>query len=184
MDRDLQDLFFDPNHPTMLGACARAASAEEARYRVAYPNSGRRASRIFAMDAGAAEAMYAIAEEPWNDAHFLTLANSRPVDPEGTGATDLPLAHPDGSAADLLREIEGADVVVLLASTGENEGAAEVVAREAFRRNIMCAGLALATGRSEAAVDKTVNAMRRFASVLVVARDNDFIPAMLTALRA
>ena len=149
-----------------------------------YPNSSIRRSRIFALDPIAAEAMYAITEDPWNNAHFLTLANAGPVDPGSIDATDLPLAHPDGSAADLRAEIDGADVIVLLAASGANEGAAEVIAREAYHRKIMCAGLALAAGNSDASVDKAVNSMRRFATVLVVAKDNDFIPAMLTALRA
>jgi hypothetical protein len=184
MVQDIPELFFDVNHPTMLSGCARAATAAEARFRVPYANSRKRASRIFALDAKAAEAMYAITEEPWNDAHFLTLANSRPVDPAATAAQDLPLAHPDGTPATLPEEIEGADVVVLLATSGDNEGAAEVVAREAFERKIMCAGLALAAGSSDASVDRVVNSMRRFATVLVVARDHDYIPAMLTALRA
>jgi len=175
---------FDPNHPTMLGSCARAATAAEAKFRVPYPNSRTRTSRVFALDQGAAEAMYAITEAPWNDAHFLTLANTSPVDPEATAADALPLAHPDGSQASLSDEIEGADVVVLLASRGDNEGAAEVIAREAFNRKIMCAGLALGAGKSDTTVDKVVNSMRRFATVLVVANDDDFIPAMLTALRA
>ena len=184
MARNLDELFFDPNHPTLLSSCARAATAAEARFRVQYPNSKTRTSRIFALDAGAAEAMYAISDEPWNGAHFLTLVNRTEVDPEATAAGSLPLAHPDGTRADLLDEIEGADVIVLLATTGENEGAAEVIAREAYHRKIMCAGLALASGKSDATVDRAVNSMRRFASVLVVARDNEFIPAMLTALRA
>ena len=194
MPHDSDDIFEADNatregrgpvdHPTMLSGCARAATAAEARYRVPYANSSARSSRIFALDADAAEAMYAIAEEPWTDAHFLTLANTRPVDPAATDAGGLPLAHPDGTPADLLAEIEGADVVVLLATTGDNEGAAEVIAREAHHRRIMCAGLALSAGQSDASVDRTVNAMRRFATVLVVARDNEFIPAMLTALRA
>ena len=181
---DLREPFFDPNHPTLLSGCARAATAAEARFRVPYPNSRTRASRIFALDAGAAEAMYAITEDPWNGAHFLTLANPAPVDPETTGAADLPLAHPDGTPASLTAEIEGADVVVLLATTGANEGAAEVIAREAWHRHIMCAGLALAGGQADRSVDRVVNSMRRFATVLVVARDHDYIPAMLTALRA
>lgn len=172
------------DHPTMLASCARAATAQEARYRVQYPNSRARASRIFALDEAAAEAMYAITEEPWNGAHFLTLANSAPVDPSKTAAADLPLAHPDGSPGRLTDEIEGADVVVLIATRGDNEGAAEVIAREAFNRKIMCAGLALAEGKSDGLVDRVVNSMRRFATVLVVARDHDYIPAMLTALRA
>ena len=184
MSQDLRELFFDPNHPTLLSACARAATAAEARYRVQYPNSKTRASRIFALDQGAAEAMYAITEKPWNGAHFLTLANAGAVDPATTDAEALALAHPDGSAADLSAELQGADVVVLLATSGDNEGAAEVIARETYNRRIMCAGLALARDKSDSAVDRAVNSMRRFASVLVVARDHDFIPAMLTALRA
>lgn len=184
MSKDLRELFFDPNHPTMLASCARAATAEEARFRVQYPNSRIRASRIFALDPGAAEAMYSITEEPWNGAHFMTLSNAEPVDPERTDAADLPLAHPDGSPADLTAELEGADVVVLLATRGDNEGAAEVIAREAYHRKILCAGLALAQSQADATVDRVVNSMRRFATVLVVARDNDYVPAMLTALRA
>lgn len=194
MPHDSDDMFEADNatregrgpvdHPTMLSACARAASTAEARFRVQYPNSRTRASRIFALDEGAAEAMYEITEDPWNNAHFLTVANTKAVDPAATDATDLPLAHPDGSRADLIAEIDGADVIVLLATSGANEGAAEVIAREAFHRRIMCAGLALSAGKSDASVDRVVNSMRRFATVLVVARDNDFIPAMLTALRA
>lgn len=180
----IRDLFFDPNHPTLLGSCARAATAEEARFRVTYPNSGRRVSRIFALDPIAAETMYRITEEPWNGAHFLTLVSQDPIDPDETSAADLPLSHPDGSPARLDEEMEGADVVVLLTADGKSEGAAEVIARECFNRNIMCAGLALSAGQSDATVDRAVNSMRRFARVLVVARDDDYIPAMLTALRA
>ena len=111
--------------------------------------------------------MYGVTEAPWNDAHFLTLGATA-VDPE-TRAADLLLSHPDGSAAALIEELEGADMVVLLATEGSGEGAAEVIARECFDRRIMCAGLALAQGRGDRDVSAVVNAMRRFARVLVVA---------------
>lgn len=169
--------------PTMLGACARAATAAEARFRVPYANSLTRSSRIFALDPIAAEAMFAVTDEPWNGAHFLTVGTGRTA--SGTAAADdLPLGAPDGSRTSLAAEIEGADVVVMLASAAANVAAAEVIAREAYRRRIMIAALALADGLSPQALDTVVAALRPFASVLVVARDNDFIPAMLTALRA
>lgn len=180
----LRELFFDPDHPTLLGSCARAATASEARFRVTYANSKTRKSRIFALDPAAAETMYRITEEPWNGAHFLTLVSKKPIDPETTRAADLPLCHPDGTPARLDAELDGADVVVLLAANGDGEGAAEVIARECFQRNIMCAGLALGAGQPDITVDRAVNSMRRFARVLVVARDDDYVPAMLTALRA
>ena len=81
-------------------------------------------------------------------------------------------------------EIKGADVVVMLASSDTRIGAAEVIAREAYERKIMLAGLVLADGMSKSSVDRIVAAMRPYASVLVVASENDFITAMLTALRA
>lgn len=170
--------------PTLLSSCARAATAAEARFRVNYPNSKPRTSRIFALDAGAAEAMYAVTEAPWNGAHFLTVGGTGLIDPDTCGIDDLPLSAPDGHAVRLSDEITGADVVVLLASSGRNVGAAEVIAREAYGRKIMLAGLALAQGRKSHEVDQVVNALRPFATVLVVAQDNDFIASMLTALRA
>ena len=78
----------------------------------------------------------------------------------------------------------GADLVVLIAGAGTSPGAAEVVARECFGRNVMCAGLVLAEGKSQAALDRVVNSIRPFTRVLVVAQDGDYIPAMLAALRA
>ncbi len=190
MPHDSDDIFEADNatrdgrgpvdHPTMLSACARAATAAEARFRIDYPNSRARAVRIFALDAKAAEAMYGITEDPWNGAHFLTFADMGRIDPELTDATELPLSHPDGTSADFLAEIEGADTVVLLATNAAVAGAAEVVARECYLRHITCAGLAL--GRD--GIEGVVNAMRPFTRVLVVAEDGDYIPAMLTALRA
>ncbi len=193
MPHDSEDMFEADNatrkgrgpvdHPTILGGCARAATAAEAKFRVQYPNSAPRISRIFALDAAAAEAMYAVTEDPWNDAHFLTLSAGGKIGPD-TRAADLPLSHPDGRAANLLDEIAGADMVVLLATDGSSEGAAEVIARECFERKIMCAGLALGRTRAPEELDRVVNSMRRFTRVLVVAQDDDYIPAMLTALRA
>jgi hypothetical protein len=194
MPHDSDDMFEADNatrpdrgpvdHPTMLSSCARAATAAELRYRVQYPNSLARNVRIFALDAAAAEAMYAITEDPWNGAHFLTLAATGAIDPARVHASDLPLSHPDGTSARLEAELEGADIVVLLATSATVEGAAEVIARACFERNITCAGLALSRGRARSSIERVVTAMRRFTRVLVVAEDPDFIPAMLTALRA
>jgi hypothetical protein len=187
-DDDDEEMFWpDPqptlDRPTMLNSCSRAATTAEARFRVQYPNSLTRASRIFALDAGAAEAMYAVTEEPWNGARFLTVCDGG-VSSGATDIDDLPLSAPHGTKAILSEELEGADVVVLLASSVADSGAAEIIAREAHRRRIMVVGLALGGDGGEAGLDKTVAALRPFASVLVVASDHEFIPAMLSALRA
>ena len=171
------------DHPTMLSSCARAATAEEARFRVQYPNSLSRTSRIFALDKAAAEAMYAVTEDPWDNAHFLIVFANSHVSPD-TASGDIPISHPNGAAAFLDEELAGADIVVLLATDGSSEAAAEVIARECFKRKIMCAGIALKRGPSSEKMEKVVNSMRKFTRVLVVAQDDDYIPAMLTALRA
>ena len=171
------------DHPTMLGSCALAATAEEARYRVQYPNSAPRTSRVFALDQAAAEAMYAVTEDPWNNTHFLTVLANGTTTTE-TKPNDIPISHPDGAPANLEAELTNADVVVLIATDGSSEAVAEVIARECFERKIMCAGLALKRGNSSDKLDRVVNSMRRFTRVLVVAQDDDYIPAMLTALRA
>lgn len=171
------------DHPTMLSSCARAATAEEARFRVPYPNSLSRTSRIFALDQSAAEAMYAVTEDPWDNAHFLTVFANSHVTPD-TASGDIPISHPNGAAASLDVELTGADIVVLLATDGSSEAAAEVIARECFKRKITCAGIALKRGPPSGKMEKVVNSMRKFTRVLVVAQDDDYIPAMLTALRA
>ncbi len=87
--------------------------------------------------------MYAITEDPWQGAHFLTVNAIINGNPDEIEAAMLPLSHPDGSPASLIEEIEYADVAILISATGENSGAAEVIAREAYTRKIMTAGLAL-----------------------------------------
>lgn len=187
MHDDDDEMFWpDPQptleRPTMLSSCAKAATSAEARFRVQYPNSLTRASRIFALDAAAAEAMYAVTEEPWNGARFLTVCKGGAMDANDIDA--LPLSAPHGAKAILSEELDGADVVVLLASSLADSNAAEIIAREAHRRRIMVAALALNGAAGQAGLDKTVAALRPFASVLVVASDSEFIPAMLSALRA
>jgi hypothetical protein len=135
------------------------------------------------LDDEAAGAMAGIIDEAWSGTHFLTLAPDQNVDPEATVAEDLKLRNPDGSAARLDVEIEGAELVVLMCTSSENRDAAEVIARAAQGRNIMTAALALG-GTGKKATESAVAALRPYASVLVVARDNDYIGAMLTALRA
>lgn len=169
----------ESSRPTLLHSCARAATAAECRYRIDSPNSRPRASRIVALDGRAAEIMASVAHELWYGAHFLTLA---PEQPDG-GSSDLMLNRRDGSSGALTEEIADADVVVMLCTTSEGRGAAEIIGETAKRRSIMTAGLVLGdeTGTVN---DEVVHALRPFCSVLVVAEDPEYVPAMLTALRA
>jgi len=171
--------------PTLLASCAKAATAAEARFRVAYPNARERASRIFALDAEAAAMMRRVADAPWNGAHFLTFQS---VTSGAKGLDSLPvdatLKTPEGRSVRLSEELKGADVAVMVATTGKSAEAAAVIGNACFVRSIMTTGLIVAKGGRRGEVERTVKALRPYAAMLVVSTGEEYIPEMLTALRA
>lgn len=169
---------FTPNgaRPTLLSGCARAATAAEARFRVPYPNSRPRASRVIALDRGAAQMMHEISEEPWRGARFLILS---PVQP-GLAADEVRLTGPDGAALSYADELRGADLVVMVATTSDAAREAAIIGRLAREAAVMTAGIVVAGAEA----NPVVRAMRPSVAVLVIASDADYLPAMLTALRA
>jgi hypothetical protein len=165
-------------HPTLLHSCARAATAAEAGFRVDYPNSKTRSSRIVALDDEAASVVARISDQRWRGAHFLTYKeaapDAHPLQP------DAILRSSDGAETRLSDELEGADVAVMIATGDRHAEAASIVGRACALRGIMTAGLVVGgNGRGDA-----VMALRPYAAVLVVAADEDYVPEMLNALRA
>lgn len=169
---------------TLLHSSARANTAAEAKYRVEYPNSQPRASRIIALDEAAAGIMRRVAEAPWQGAHFATYV--RKTAP--AGFQDLPvdavLKSPDGAETTLAAELEGADVAVMIATAGEGAEGASVVGNACFVRGIMTAGLIVVEAARRGEVERAVQALRPYASVLVLATTEEYVPEMLGALRA
>ena len=166
-------------YPTLLHSCARAATAAEARFRVNYPNSTTRASRIVALDNDAAAVVGRISGQAWNGAHFLIYKE------ETSGADaaepDAILRSSDGTETRLSEELDGADVAVMIATSDQQMEAVSIIGRACALRGIMTAGLVVGEGNG---ADDAVTALRPYASVLVVAVDEDFVPEMLVALRA
>jgi hypothetical protein len=169
----------DDRRPTMLHSCARAATTAEARYRVDYANSTERASRIIALDDRAAEILGPVADRPWRGARFLTFESVG--DGDGNGAVDAQLRSFDGDRSLLSEELDGADVAVMVATDDAVAEAASIIGRASFRRRIMTAGLVV---RDRHDPNDAVNALRPYASVLVVSPDEQYIADVLTALRA
>lgn len=168
--------------PTLLNSSASAASAEEARYRIDAPPFATRASRIVAVDQGAAAVVRRIADLPWTgDAHFLLFEASHAVDGLDGLAFDASLRTVDGAAAMLSDELTGADVIVMVATADDGAQAATVIGEACFARGVTTAGLVVAEGR---VADKAVAALRPHAMVLLVTGDADDLQEMLSALRA
>ncbi len=166
--------------PTLLNGCAMAATAAEARFRISGPNPPPRATRIVALDRGAAAVISRAAQQRWQGARFFTYEPGSPVVDGDGGSPDILLRAPDGSQARLSEELAGADMTVMVATADESAEAASVVGEICTRLGIMTTGLVIGQGRAAAAV----SALRRHARVLVVSEDEDDVPDVLTALRA
>src|SRR3712207_5968727 len=95
----------------MLSSCARAATAEEARYRIDKPITPSRAGRIVALDEKAAEVLARTAQMEWANARFYVCDSADP------GGDTLHLRGIDGGPATLADELASASVVVMVATS-------------------------------------------------------------------
>ena len=146
--------------PILANSCARAATAEEAAYRITR-EIGSRAALILALDTPAGEVVDRVAERPWGAARFF---------------------HADRLSAEQLEaELVDADVAIMVATADADGEAAAAIARAASERGIMTAGLILGD-REE--VSGATAALRPYARNLMVTNDEDDVAEVLRALRA
>lgn len=165
--------------------CARAATAEEARYRVNYPNSKPRSSIIVAMDEAAAAIARELETASWNGARFLfPIGRSKGVQGLDSIPPDLDLCDRSGAVVRLSEELPGADVMVMIASAGESPADVAIIGKACAARGLMTTAIIVEAGAPASDVERTLKALRPNARMLVVASDADYIPEMLAALRA
>jgi hypothetical protein len=167
--------------PTLLNSCARAATTAEARYRISYPEFARRDSRVIALDDQAAAIVQRLAGGRWSGGHFLAFEAAIPADGPGREGADARLRRADGADVLLSDELSGADAVVMVGGVHASAEAASVIGDACAARSIMSAGLVVPGGAGSA--DAVVSALRPNAMVLVVLRDDQDIPEILSALR-
>lgn len=165
------------NRPILVSSCARAATAAEARFRIPILNRETwRSARVIALDAEAAVLVASVAELRWHSARFFS------AEPDVDGDTaDVVLHGIDREASRLSAELDGADLVVMVAAA---EGGAELAAAIGLAcslRSIMTAGIVLEGGER---TDAVVSALRPYARVLMVTQDEQDLAEVLLALRA
>lgn len=174
-----------PMRPILLNSCARAATAAEARFRIDRPIAPSRATRVVALDDGAASVVRRVAEQPWAEARFFTcqaLAAPGLANGEVAGdVADIVLRAMDGTESRLSQELNGTDVTVMVATANDGAGAASAIGDACTLRGIMTAGLVLGDGHRAGAA---VSALRPYARVLMVTNDEQDVSEVLTALRA
>src|SRR6516164_2576020 len=115
----------------MESESARMSSAAEAKFRIAAPNSRPRAVKVIALDAPSERVVKELAQESWQGATFLTAsafasasAGSAPSERFSLGGWLNDLA---GRTKNLVEEIASADLVVMVASAGQNAAAAAII---------------------------------------------------------
>lgn len=169
-----------------LSESARTTTAQEARFRIDYPNSRPRKSRIIALDPAGLEVLHALAKShTGSDSRFLRYVGVKSAtDSLKMLPVDAVLEDIHGNQVNLDGEIADADVVVMMTTAGASAEAAEVIGNACFVRNKMTTGLVL-NSADVPAIDlaRTLTAMRPFAAMLVVSSGNEYVAEMLSALR-
>jgi hypothetical protein len=161
----------------MLSSCARAATAEETRYRIDAPIAPARGARIVALDHGALAVIERVAAGSWANSRFFVCEDSPGGDPD-----DVALRGIGGAPAVLAEQLADADVVVLVAmEDGGSPGCAAAIGKACAERGIMTAGLVIGNGYRHGAA---LAALRPHARVLLPSADENDVIDLLTALRA
>ena len=171
----------------MLSESARMSSAKEAAFRIPYPNSLPRAVKVIALDEASVEVVRQLAgQSTWKNTTFFT-AVSAEWDPKRPWGTPIhaSLVDVSGTPHDLVEEVGAANLVVTISTAGEAAEAASLIAEVCSLKRVMITGLLLTSDdSSDAEIARTLKALRPYAPMLVVSGEDEYVAAMLTALRA
>jgi hypothetical protein len=171
----------------MQSESARVTTAQEAKYRVQYPNSKRRSVKVVALDGPSAEMIDELAKKEWNGATFFRALSFSSKTAPGTTDAGMSAWLNDlaGRALDLVAEVSTADFVVVVSAAGEDARSVSVIADACTAHHKTLVALVVPRdGASDDDVSASMAHLRPFARMLVIAHDTDYITAMLTALRA
>jgi hypothetical protein len=169
------------------------SSAAEARFRINAPNAKPRNTKVIALDKPSEALVSRLAQLRWNGASFFTASafapepQPRKEDHAGPASFSMQgwLSDLAGRTKDLIDEVDHADLVVMVATAGENAAAATLIGEACSLRRVNTTGLILG-GRTatDEMLAKTLSRLRPWSLMLVIASGEDYIEDMLSALRA
>jgi hypothetical protein len=170
----------------MSSESARMTTAAAARFRIADPNSQPRAIKVIALDPPSERVVQRLAQGPWQRATFFTSLKFDGAPRTGADwSMKAWLRDLAGRTKDLMDEVASADLIVMVACAGTDANAATVIAEACVARKVMTTALIVGTEtKSDEDVSRTLASLRPYAAMLVIASNDDYIEAMLAALRA
>jgi hypothetical protein len=174
----------------MQSESARMSSAAEAKFRIDRPNSQPRAVKVIALDSQSERIVKELAQAPWQRASFLTASAF-----SGAPRRGEPFSEPfslggwlndlAGRTKDLVDEVNTADLVVMVATAGENVAAAAIIGEACSVKHVMTTALILGgASSSDETISKILAQLRPHVMMLVISSADEYIKDMLTALRA
>src|SRR3954470_13812246 len=132
----------------MISESARVTTAEEARFRINYPNSKPRVAKGIALDELSEAVVKRLAEGKWQRASFFTALKFDGAPRSGEGWTMKAwLSDLAGRTKDLIDEVASADLVVMVSSAGTNAEAAGVIAEACSVRKVMTTALIIGSDK-------------------------------------
>jgi hypothetical protein len=160
------------------------------------PNSTPRAIKVIALDGVSEVVVRRLADAGWKHATFLTAADAgrdlsdpassesakqdAPHDPSPSTLCDL-----TGESKSVTDEVDTADLVILVAGPGGRARAAPLIGQACSLRSVMTTGFVVGvSSASEHALSKTLAQLRPWSLMVVIARSDEYIDDMMTALRA
>jgi hypothetical protein len=168
----------------MQSESARMSSAVEARFRIDAPNSKPRAVKVIALDHPSERVVKDLSQRRWNTATFFTASAFGGGPRQGESFAGW-LSDLAGRTKNLIEEIDGADLVVMVASAGEIPQAASIIGEACSLRRVMTTALVLGgTSVSDEALSKTLSQIRALSMRLENASAEENNTDMKTALRA
>src|SRR5262245_43174886 len=125
----------------MRSESARMSSAAEARFRISDPNSKPRAVKVIALDAPSERVVKALAQMRWNSATFFIASAFAGAADNQRFSVQGWLSDLAGRAKNLLDEVKTADLIVMIASAGENVQAASIIGEACSLQRVMTTAL-------------------------------------------
>jgi hypothetical protein len=168
----------------MQSESARMSSAAEARYRIDAPNSRPRSVKVIALDHPSERVVKELAARKWNNASFFTASAFGTAPRQGESFSGW-LSDLAGRTKDLIDEIDTADLILMVATAGENAEAAAIIGEACDVKHVMTTAVILGSAsKSEQTLSKALAQLRPHVMMLVVPRADEYVLDMLTALHA
>jgi hypothetical protein len=161
------------------------SSAAELRFRINAPNSMPRRVKVIALDPPSETLVKRLAQLHWNNASFFTASAFAAAPVRAGFSMQGWLSDLAGRAKDLIDEVGAADLVVMVATAGENAQAAALIGEACSLKRVNTTGLILGgASATDEMLSDTLAQLRPWSLMLVIANREDYIEDMLTALRA